>query len=132
MRFEAGWRTRRRVGLTPLVDVVFLLLIFFMLASSLSRDDALAIDVVPRDAEPALAHESVSRLLLRADGSARLDGRPVEDRALRPALSALVAGDPSRRLLVLAEDPVPLQRIVSALEAAQLGGAADVALGRVP
>ncbi|MCZ6784089.1 MAG: biopolymer transporter ExbD, partial [Proteobacteria bacterium] len=45
MRFESTRRARRGIGLTPLVDVVFLLLIFFMLASSFSRESAWTIGI---------------------------------------------------------------------------------------
>ncbi|WP_373510748.1 ExbD/TolR family protein, partial [Thiocapsa sp.] len=44
MRFESPAPRRRLIGLTPLIDVVFILLVFFMLASSLVKWQALEME----------------------------------------------------------------------------------------
>ena len=63
-----------RIGLTPLIDVIFILLIFFMLASRLDQWNAIEVEI----ATPAHSDQSettVRHLLLKAHGRAALDGR---------------------------------------------------------
>jgi biopolymer transport protein ExbD len=120
MRFEHTRPARRRVGLTPLIDVVFLLLIFFMLASQLERERALSLALGPATGGETGgdAHE----LGLRDDGGLRLDGRPVEPAALEETLRTSLLSAPERSVVVVAEPAVPLQRIAGAFEALARAG----------
>ncbi|WP_169577734.1 ExbD/TolR family protein [Sinimarinibacterium sp. CAU 1509] len=76
------------LGLTSLVDVVFILLFFFMLAARESAPQALSLTV--SDATETSAAASTSQGLLRVLGSGRieLDGRVLELSALMPVLRA--------------------------------------------
>ena len=94
-------RSRRRalISLTPLIDVVFILLVFYMLASTFTDWNAipLALDPAPRDGDPA-GSAAASRpqqpyagalmLDVQPEGL-RLSGRPLADAELPARLAAL-------------------------------------------
>ncbi|SIT03873.1 biopolymer transport protein ExbD [Roseivivax lentus] len=89
---------RRKPSLTPMIDVVFLLLVFFMLAARFGTAPALAL--APGTGEAAAAYSGPPRLIeLGADGL-WLNGAPMADMAaLLAALPALTEGP--RDILVL-------------------------------
>lgn len=83
--FDAPNR-RRRPDLTPMIDVVFLLLVFFMLASRFVSDTT-----IPLAAAVSAADERPGRLrLIDVGENLRLNGQPVAPQALAQALGDLV------------------------------------------
>jgi biopolymer transport protein ExbD len=101
--------------LTPLIDVVFILLLFFMLASSLTRLHAVALDAPSIDVAGA---ESQPALLLRiqADGRLDLNGEPVEAKALTDRLRTQLQRAPDLQVWVQPADAVPLQRTLQVFD----------------
>lgn len=127
MRFEPSGRQRRRPGLTPLIDVVFLLLVFFMLASRFGAEGALPLVVRTAGADTT-AQIDVLRVVVGDDGSVRIDERVVPLDALVAA--ALRAKRDDRKVVLAAAPAATLQRIVDTLAALEKGGVSDVALER--
>jgi len=126
MQLDLPRRPRRNpIGLTPLIDVVFILLLFFMLASSLTRLHALPVRVGGEVAD-AGASADVERDLLRlrifADGSLDLDGTPLTLAELRSALSSRLQDRTDARLELLPADDVALQRLLLVLDETATAG----------
>ena len=73
LHFEGYSRTPLSVNVTPLIDVVFLLLVFFMLATSFLEEEALILRLA---AGPAAAAKPVETIVVEAhaDRSVRLNG----------------------------------------------------------
>ena len=116
---------RRPISLTPLVDVVFILLMFFMLTSTFTRWKAvdLRLPVASSDAGP----KKPQVLLLHTDGSLSLRGRPFQlsEPGAEAAFSAAL--DPARPVVVFPEADTRVQTIISTFErlaAADVSGAA--------
>jgi biopolymer transport protein ExbD len=81
----AASRPRRRPSLTPMIDVVFLLLIFFMLAARFGIDQAVPISM----AGGAAGYSGPPRLVDVAPDGVALNGQPVALAALAAALRPL-------------------------------------------
>jgi biopolymer transport protein ExbD len=124
VRIEGPRRRRRWIDLAPLVDIVFLLLVFFMLATRFDRDRALPLDVGASAA--VIEDEATLDVWLGADGRLELDGRPGDARALARAL----ADAPGRRVAVRPEANVSLARIHAVLEVVAASEAAGASLVR--
>ena len=123
-------RRRALISLTPLIDVVFILLIFFMLASSFL--DWRAIDLAaPGQPGASSSMEGALLVEVRPDGL-RLAGQ----RLSLPALSARVAerlsADPDQEVLVQTAPGVALQRAVEVLDRLAGVGAGRLSLIRGP
>lgn len=130
MQFEARSRPQRRLGLTPLIDVVFLLLIFFMLASTLTGERTLGLEVAGASRAADTEAEPL-RVLLSADGQVSLAGAPVALARLTSALREALAVDAGHAVRVVPDPDASLQRIVDVLERTEAAGAAHVTLERV-
>ena len=117
---------RRMISLTPLIDVVFILLVFFMLASSFTDWRAIALDTPP---SATRAGSSQGALLIRV-GADRLDlaGAPIDIAGLATLLRERVATKPDLRVLVQPMAGVPLQRVVTVLDTAAAAGVTGLGL----
>ena len=68
MQFEGSRRTSHVPNLTPLIDIVFLLLIFFMLTSHFVRDDALNIQLPEAESGEPLDEKKSIEVVIDAEG----------------------------------------------------------------
>lgn len=110
-------RLRRRPSLTPMVDVVFLLLVFFMLAARFGADQAIPLRIGTGAGEWAGPPRLVDVL---PDGQ-RLNGVTVTPEALVSALAGLVDA-PSDPVVLRPRDGAPLQRLVDVMETLSAAG----------
>jgi len=106
-------RPTRKPSLTPMIDVVFLLLVFFMLASRFGHDMQLPLNAA--GTSDSAAYRGPPRLVdIRPDGVA-LNGTSVALAALAVELDALSesGGD---TIVLRARDETPLQRVVEVMQ----------------
>jgi biopolymer transport protein ExbD len=123
-------RNRAQVSLTPLIDVVFILLVFFMLVSSFTDWRTIALDAPAEAGDSGGDPRGAALLRLHAGGGLDLNGRAVEPTRLNVALRDLARGGRMPRVLVQPGPGVPLQRAVRMLDAVTAAGARDVKLLR--
>jgi len=101
-------RSKLVLSLTPLIDVVFILLIFFMLASQFV--DWRQIKLTPQaQFSEAAGEEQTLSLILQNDGSFMLDGQAVE--GLQLALAAPISHGQNRNVVIESQDGVETQTV---------------------
>lgn len=116
----------------PLINVVFLLLIFFMLAGRLTESAPFQV-TPPKSAEappPQVSMEEPREvtLLLAADGRLSLDGTLVEQAALRAAMADRLAGNPGLTVHLKADGAAEATAVVAVMEDLRDAGVARVQL----
>lgn len=126
LRLRSG-RRPARIGVTPLIDVVFILMVFFMLASTFTEDRQIALDA-RRTAEAPTATPTLL-LAVRPDGLA-IAGRAVSPEAALKLLRERAAAEPALAVAVRPSAGVTLQAAVDAVDLAREAGVASVALAR--
>lgn len=129
--FDEAIHKKRIVSLTPLIDVVFLLLIFFMLASSFLQTQSIAVLTPAPDPEEVETDRHVVEVWVLTDGSLKLDGEAIAPEALSEGIRNNLGGDPEAVVSILAEDGSAVQPLISAIEAARNGGAQSIGTSRV-
>lgn len=124
MNSVLSFTQRRRksvIGLTPLIDVVFILLLFFMLASNFQKKGGMQV-AVPAESAPSV--EPVDGLTIRIQSAdvLWLDGVAYDVEELNVKLSELALTEVSLPVTVRSEEGVSVQLLVSVLdEVAQAG-----------
>ena len=118
---------RRGVSITALIDVVFILLLFFMLSSSFVRWNRIELDTPALSAAPSTASTPSLQLLLEPDGRLHSADNTL-DLGHFTRLGAGVLGA-ERDVIVRPLPDVRLATLVAASEALLRGGARDVSLG---
>jgi len=120
-------RARQDVGidLVPLIDVVFMLLIFFMVSTTFLKETELEVDLPEATAEVRAADDTVIEVTIAGDGSYAVNGRVLVNNqiaTLMKALRQVSEGDTSHRLVITADADARHQAVVTAMDAAgQLG-----------
>ena len=113
-------RPRRRINLTPMIDVVLMLLIFFMMVSRFGGQQGLPLTAGTR--QPTAQWQGPPRLVRVTGTGVLLNGQPIAPAALAAALRPLMT-DVTDPVVIRAED-APVQALVdvmAALRAAGLG-----------
>lgn len=114
-------RSKAAVSLTPLIDVVFILLIFFMLVSNLESTNRIDLRVSEANSTPTQAQNRALLLTVNRD-TLQLDDQPVSLVQLREQLAL----QPQRLVALEPADGVSLQRIVNVLDQLRGAGASQV------
>lgn len=115
------------VDIAPLIDIVFILLIFFLVTTTFVRDTG--VEVVRPQATATKSLESNSmRVSVTADGHVYTGGHRVSLEELRTKVSAFVARERERTVVVIPDGDLPSKKLVEVMDAARLGGAKDVAV----
>ncbi|MFN3273834.1 MAG: ExbD/TolR family protein [Paracoccus sp. (in: a-proteobacteria)] len=124
--FDLGPRRHpRRMSLTPMIDVVFLLLIFFMLASRFGIEAVLPIAGGAGGA--ATEWQGPPRLVDVTPDALRLNGAPLPLDGLLPALSELLPPE-GGAVILRPQDQADLQRLVDVMDHLRAGGLTDLIL----
>ena len=114
---------KRTPSLTPMIDVVFLLLVFFMLAARFGQDMAVPVAAAGTGAP----YQGPPRLIDVTPSGLALNGQPQDVEAVIAALPALMQSG-SDPILLRARDGADLQRIVTLIEALQNAGFSQLVL----
>lgn len=121
---------RPLISLTPLIDVVFILLVFFMLASSFLDWRAIDLDA---PATPGIAASAEGAILIEVrPNGLRFAGRTVGLEDLAGRISRRLAERPDQRILVRPARGVALQDAIAVLDRMSRAGAARITLVRAP
>ena len=119
---------RAAVPLAPMLDVLFLLLIFFVTTSSFRAQEQ-QIDVQLPSAEAAETAEPTSTEVVvnvKADGSIMVGAEAYQPPALRSMLSQLVAEFPDERVIIRGDKNVKYERIVDVMDTARAAGVRNI------
>ena len=119
-------RRRRGISMVPLIDVVFILLLFFMLSTSLIRAREIPVDFPTPDTEASIQQVRIVRLE-NEEGSISYDGVRFPSSDFE-ALRALVAEDPLAPYAIDTASGVSTQALVSLLDRLKLAGAENLSL----
>ena len=120
-------RRRALISLTPLIDVVFILLVFFMLASSFQDWRAIELDAPDLAGAAGAPMEDTLLVEVRPDGL-RLSSVPVSLSVLVSSVGRRLTRQPDVRVLVKPVPGVVLQEMVRVLDALARAGVTDMSL----
>jgi biopolymer transport protein ExbD len=113
------------VNLTPLIDVVFLLLIFFMVSTTFEHQSRIQIELPEATAEATKPDDESLEIIIDAQGRFFLGEQQVvntELKTLKGAISKVAGGREGLPVIIRADAKTPHQAVITALDAtSQLG-----------
>jgi biopolymer transport protein ExbD len=124
--------TRKRgivaeINVTPLVDIMLVLLIIFMLTAHLIAKQAIEVEL-PRAASSTAPPPTTIAITLTRDGKLYLGDAPVEPDALRTAIRTALANDPKTQALIIGDKSVAHGRVVWVLDTIRSLGVGSFAI----
>jgi biopolymer transport protein ExbD len=115
------------VNLTPLIDMVFILLIFFLVTASFTKESG--IDVNRPTAQTAVRQERGNLIIaIDKDGEIWIDNQHVDIRTIRAHIEQLHAQNPEGTVIILADKETRTGATVDVLDQVRLAGVTNVAI----
>ncbi len=109
------------INLTPLIDVVFLLLIFFMVSTTFNRDSELSIELPAASAEAQKRRPDAIEVAIDAQGRFYVNGRQLlntQSKSVRQAVSNAAGVQESPPIIISADAKTPHQAVVLLMDVA--------------
>ncbi len=115
------------INMSPLIDLVFLLLIFFMVTTSFVRETG--IDVQRPTASTATLTENGNILVgISKDGTLHFDGKKIDLRSLRSHITRALAENPEGSVVIVADKVSYTGLVIQVMDQCRLAGAKRVSL----
>lgn len=121
MEFRRQVREEESINLTPLIDVVFLLLIFFMVSTTFTKETHLAVDLPEASAEASTVEKQNIDIVIRQNGDYAINGQNVINQqvdTLHRALEKIANGNNKQPLVITADANAPHQAVIRAMDVA--------------
>jgi biopolymer transport protein ExbD len=131
VRFGGPGRKKALINVTSLIDVVFLLLLFFVVTSTFLERPGLDLSL-PAASPTEVARRDEVTVELDADGATWLDGERLEAANLEGGIADALAAAGTERVVLEADERVPHGRVVEAMDAARRAGATGLVVATRP
>lgn len=131
MKFSLDEDDKTDVSLTPLIDVVFLLLIFFMVTTTFNQHANLRVELPEASNAVQSREENKIEIIIDKNGQYFIDGTSLLDqqsRTLVNALGKIVQKNKSEKILIRADAQAPHQSVVSVMDAAGKLGLTQISI----
>jgi biopolymer transport protein ExbD len=126
-------RSKRRedntaaVDIAPLIDIVFILLIFFLVTTTFVREQGIEV-VRPRAAFASALQPESMRVHITAGGDVYVDGQPTGTEQVAERVRSFLGRHPDAPVVVVPDETVSSRRLVEVMDEAKSGGARDIAI----
>ncbi len=131
MNLQPGEEDEPEVNLTPLIDVVFLLLIFFMVSTTFEQQSRIQIELPEATATAAETEDETLEIVIDSQGRYFIGERQVvnsEVKTLKSAISKAVDGRESLTVIIRSDASTPYQAVITALDATSQLGLTQISL----
>jgi biopolymer transport protein ExbD len=113
------------IDMSPLIDMVFILLIFFMVSTTFVKDMKIDLERPGASSSKPASSKSV-RLFIDRQGIVYLDGAEIRPWVIQGRLKEIFGDSDSKSVLVIADAQVQAERLIEVVDEARMAGATDV------
>ncbi len=127
MEFRGRARIRSHLDIAPLIDIVFLLLVFFMLTSTFLVPEAVELKL-PESRSARKVEEVTLTVTLDRRGEVYLDGEPVGLEGLRAALASVLEDAPDAPVILKSDARSEVQALIRVMDTIRSAGGSNIAI----
>jgi biopolymer transport protein ExbD len=113
------------INISPLIDMVFILLIFFVVTTSFSRETGVDVNKPKAATARTLKQENIM-IAVTAEGTIHILEKQVDLGQLSMIVKRLIAGNPRRQAVIFADRNAPSGEVVDVIDACNLAGVKKV------
>ncbi len=125
MRYRERENTEQDIDISPLIDMVFILLIFFMVSATFVKDMDLDIQR-PKASSSTPSSTKAIRVYIDNGGNTFLDGQPVRSWVIQSRLRDMLRQTTGASVLVVTDANVSADKLIEVVDQCRLAGAEDV------
>jgi len=126
-RHTTNTETQGGIDISPLIDVVFLLLIFFIVTTVFVKETGVEVSK-PRAATSEDLERQAILIAVTAESRVWQGGREIGQDGVRAVVAALLEETPDTPVIIRADAQAPTQATVQVIDSAKLAGATSVSL----
>ena len=115
------------INLTPMIDMVFILLIFFLVASSFVKEAGIEVNRPVAQTAQTQGRGTI-RIALSETGEIWMERRSIDIRAVRANVERMLAESPEASVVVLADETAHTGLLVQVMDQVRLAGVNDIAV----
>ncbi|MCY4390170.1 MAG: biopolymer transporter ExbD [Desulfurellaceae bacterium] len=115
------------INLTPMIDMVFILLIFFLVASSFVKEAGIEVNRPVAQTAQTQGRGTI-RIALSETGEIWMERRSIDVRAVRANVERMLAESPEASVVVLADETAYTGLLVQVMDQVRLAGVTDIAV----
>ena len=128
MNFSRTRRAEPVVDVTPLIDIIFQLVLFFMVSTTFVTAPGIEVDLPKSSADTVLREQDDLSIWVAADGSVYVDDKPVDFSGLEAAMDKAARQNPGTLIMLKADREVDHGRVVAVMDAARRRGLTQLAI----
>lgn len=125
MRYRNHTEEEAQIDISPLIDMVFILLIFFMVTTTFVKDMQLDLER-PSASSGVSASTKAVRVFIDNQGAVYVDNQQVRIYALQSKLRDMLRVSTDKSILVVTDENVPAKTVLRVVDQSKLSGASDV------
>jgi biopolymer transport protein ExbD len=125
LRKQRVEESAQSIDISPLIDMVFILLIFFMVSTTFVKDNKIDIER-PSAASASRASSKALRVAIDAGANITVDGAPVRPWMVQNRVRELLESSTEKQVLVVTDRRVPADKLVDVVDQCRLAGALEV------
>jgi biopolymer transport protein ExbD len=115
------------LDMTPMLDIVFIMLIFFIVTTSFVKEAGVSVDTP--QAQTAIKQEQANIFIaIKADGEVWIDHRSVDIRAIRTIVARLHAESPEGTVVIQSDGEATTHNLVAVMDQIRLAGIEKIAI----
>ena len=124
---QAQQEEESEINITPMLDVVFIMLIFFIVTATFIKEAG--IDVNRPDAQTAVKQEKANILIaIGPNNDIWIDRRQVDIRSVRPNIERLHAENPQGSVVIQADKESKTETLIEVMDASRQAGVYNVSI----
>jgi len=127
MDFEGRARIHSHLDIAPLIDIVFLLLVFFMLTSTFIVPEAIELEL-PESTSASVTDKQPIIVAMDKKAQLSLNGERIELKQLRNAIETLLKQDKTSAITLKTDAHTEVQQLLQVMDEIRLAGGSNVAL----
>lgn len=120
-----------QVDITPMLDVVFIMLIFFIVTATFIKESGIKVEA-PRAATASVQERASILVAIDRNDAIWIDGRQIDFRSVRAIVERLHAENPKGSVVIQADKASRNETLVRVMDASRRAGVYDIALAAEP
>jgi biopolymer transport protein ExbD len=115
------------LDMTPMLDIVFIMLIFFIVTTSFVKESGVTVNT-PQAATTTKQENANIFIAITADGEVWIDRRPVDPRSVRTIVARLHADNPEGSVIIQSDAKAATGTLVDVMDQVRLAGVEGIAI----
>tara|TARA_Y100000768_G_scaffold386530_1_gene375159 strand:- start:7220 stop:7648 length:429 start_codon:yes stop_codon:yes gene_type:complete len=118
-----------KISLTPVIDVVFILLIFFMLASNFNKVGEISMDIAKESTKASQEDIKILKVMVHQDSTVMLDNKTYSDNELLTTIQIAIKDSSQYSIILTSRNDVTYQRFLSVMSFLKSNKISNIKIG---